>query len=95
MNLTDRPTAPDCDVWPKCGCDVTGRPCHRTPAATTVPAAPADPVPALVALALELRVKSARLRRGEAALSPTDAARLRKLVAAEQDRLGTAGREGA
>jgi len=42
VNLTDRPTAPDCDVWPKCGCDVTGRPCHRIPGSstTTVPAPP-------------------------------------------------------
>ena len=41
MNLTDRPTAPDCDVWPKCGCDVTGRACHRLPSSsTTVPAPP-------------------------------------------------------
>ncbi len=44
MNLTDRPTAPDCDVWPKCGCEVTGRPCHRLPSSssssTTVPAPP-------------------------------------------------------
>ena len=44
MNLTDRPTAPDCDVWPKCGCEVTGRACHRIPgsssSSTTVPAPP-------------------------------------------------------
>lgn len=63
-------------------------------AAPTIPVAPADPVPALVALALELSVKGARFRRGEAALSPTDAARLRRMVAAEQDRLTTAGRRG-
>lgn len=39
---TDRPTAPDCDVWPKCGCDVTGRPCHRLSCSSTstVPAPP-------------------------------------------------------
>ena len=44
MLSTDRPTAPDCDVWPKCGCEVTGRPCHRLPSSssssTTVPAPP-------------------------------------------------------
>lgn len=44
MSLTDRPTAPDCDVWPKCGCEVTGRPCARLPSSssssTTVPAPP-------------------------------------------------------
>ena len=42
MLSTDRPTPPDCDVWPKCGCDVTGRACHRLPGSstTTVPAPP-------------------------------------------------------
>lgn len=44
MNLTDRPDPPDCDAWPKCGCDVTGRPCARLPGSTTtVPAPPRTP----------------------------------------------------
>ena len=43
MSLTDRPTAPDCDVWPKCGCDVTGRACHRIPGSSSTTTVPAPP----------------------------------------------------
>lgn len=92
---TSRPTAlPSgdcCPRWPLCGGDL-GHCCNST--APTTPALPADPVPALVTLALELSVKGARLRRGEAALSPTDAARYRREVAAELDRMAPSARQG-